>query len=196
MLGGPGVDNLRSDTCLLNACSSTPPPPPACYIDQFAAVNLLMEMSDPRAFWKPFFDTLPAPHELVSPLVSLPSAYRPLLQSEALVSLPKLSLFRGFALFPLWCVAAVSWRQHILVLVIYHCFEQVTYMALDNHCTTDYVPQFTTATHTCEHMNPPPPPSPPSPNTALCSPGSSRHNSFKVKDTAGNGFHYVLTSCA
>jgi hypothetical protein len=52
---------------------------------QLAAVNLLMEMSRPEEFWQPFFKTLPQPGEVVSPLVSMPAEYLPLLQSEPLV---------------------------------------------------------------------------------------------------------------
>ena len=56
------------------------------YLPQLAAVNVLMEMSRPEEFWQPFFKTLPQPGEVVSPLVSMPAEYLPLLQSEPLVS--------------------------------------------------------------------------------------------------------------
>jgi hypothetical protein len=68
----------------------TPPPPPnpaACVAlhMQLAAVNLIMEMSDPDTFWQPFFNTLPSTDEWVCPLVTLPAEYIPLLQSEPMV---------------------------------------------------------------------------------------------------------------
>lgn len=53
---------------------------------QVAAANLALELPDPQSPWRAYWDALPTAEELLCPLVSLPTAYLPLLNSQPLVS--------------------------------------------------------------------------------------------------------------
>jgi hypothetical protein len=54
---------------------------------QLSAANLLAMMADPTNPLQTYFASLPTREELLSPLVSMPEEYLPLLQSDLAVSL-------------------------------------------------------------------------------------------------------------
>jgi hypothetical protein len=53
---------------------------------QLSAANLLAMMADPTNPLQTYFASLPTREELLSPLVSMPEEYLPLLQSDLAVS--------------------------------------------------------------------------------------------------------------